>query len=233
MFERDTEDAKQVWLVDADGGHARRISTEPGDHLEPQFSPDGTQIAVGYVAPEGSTFSDIAVMDPATGDLEILSDHPNGEISAVWSPDGTSILFSMFERIGYRTYALNPGSGGITRVTDGPGADWNPDPHPTATRLHLIYASSRDSPYPDACNHAPPEPECEMDIYDFAVGEDPVAITTGPDRDFAPRWSPDGRHVVFARCKAAGCLQTSLYIVGADGTGLRRLAVGGMPDWTA
>ena len=187
VFQRDAGDSQQIWRVNADGGEPQRISTEVGNFSEPEFSPDGSQIAVGYVAPVSSTFSDIAVMNPATGHIEVLSDSGNGEIEPTWNPLGATILYTMFERDGYRTYFLDAGSGRIGRVSSGPGADVSPDAHPTAS---------------------------------------PVRV------DLLPRWSPDGTRVVFVRC-TTDCIHSSLFIIGADGTRLHRLAEGGMPAWTA
>jgi TolB protein len=49
-------------------------------------------------------------------------------------------------------------------------------------------------------------------------------VTTGPEADTDPAWSPDGRLLAFVRDGA-------VHLVRADGTGLRRLTVGTSPAW--
>ena len=52
-------------------------------------------------------------------------------------------------------------------------------------------------------------------------GSDIMQLTTGPHADSRPSWSPDGRRIVFARAgDAAAC---GIYVMSADGSGLRRL----------
>jgi len=50
--------------------------------------------------------------------------------------------------------------------------------------------------------------------------------------DHAPAWSPDGSRVAFSRAAAIGGPE-SIYLVGADGTGLRALGPqGSAPSWS-
>jgi TolB protein len=49
-------------------------------------------------------------------------------------------------------------------------------------------------------------------------------LTTGPEEDTDPAWSPDGRFLAFVRDGA-------VHVVRADGSGLRRLAAGASPAW--
>ena len=49
-------------------------------------------------------------------------------------------------------------------------------------------------------------------------------LTTGPEDDTDPAWSPDGRRLAFVRDGA-------VYVLRADGSGLRRVTVGASPAW--
>jgi tricorn protease len=90
-----------LWLVGAEGGVARRLTSDPGEELSPKFSPDGRWIAFTgqyggnrqvYVisaeggAPRQLTFhNDIGEMPPRGGfDNQVLG----------WTPDGRKVLFN-------------------------------------------------------------------------------------------------------------------------------------------
>ena len=50
---------------------------------------------------------------------------------------------------------------------------------------------------------------------------------------FAPRWSPDGKKIVFAR-GTSGDSDSNIYTVNSDGTNLTQVTDGGRdqaPDW--
>jgi Tol biopolymer transport system component len=54
----------------------------------------------------------------------------------------------------------------------------------------------------------------------------PVNLTNNPASDGRPRWSPDGRQIVF-ESNRSGAFE--LYIMNADGSNVRRLTFGGVP----
>ena len=60
-----------------------------------------------------------------------------------------------------------------------------------------------------------------------------VPVTTTPEFEGWPRWSPDGRRLVFSRVLGE---QATLFTINADGTGEVRLTPGDvndyMPDWS-
>lgn len=59
-----------------------------------------------------------------------------------------------------------------------------------------------------------------------------MQVTHGEGNNENPRWSPDGRHIVFASSRAG---TYDLYTMRADGTEVRRLTRGGdcyTPDWS-
>ena len=69
----------------------------------------------------------------------------------------------------------------------------------------------------------------DQDCYRSAIwivptdGGDPLPFTRGPRRDFAPRWSPDGRWLALLSTREGGPPQ--LYVIPTDGGEPRRLTV--------
>jgi Tol biopolymer transport system component len=94
-----------IWTVDPDGTNAQQITTGPAREDQPNWSPDGTQIAfvTTRADPNPGTCSrciwEIDVMDADGTDTRVVvpgSSFPGtfsgGE--AAWSPDGTRIAFA-------------------------------------------------------------------------------------------------------------------------------------------
>jgi len=53
-----------------------------------------------------------------------------------------------------------------------------------------------------------------------ASGQKVTQLTDNDRDDFAPAWSPDGRHIAFTSDHSGNC---EVWVVNADGTGLARL----------
>jgi tricorn protease len=82
--------AGDVWIVDRDGGAARRLTTFHGTETDPHFSPDGTQVAFSGQY-DGNV--DVYVVPLAGGEPRRLTWHPDVDVVSGWSPDGESVLF--------------------------------------------------------------------------------------------------------------------------------------------
>jgi Tol biopolymer transport system component len=77
-------------LVDADGGHKRRLGGRFGSEVS--WSPDGSSLAfeIRGTAPD---WGDIDVVDVETGKRANLTHRPGEESGPAWSPDGRKIVF--------------------------------------------------------------------------------------------------------------------------------------------
>ena len=88
-----------IWVRDAAGGEARRIIEDDlaGGNGSFTWSPDGTQIAFTRGS---SGFSQIGVVDVATGAVTPITNSPNDHGSVSWSPDGTTLAFVRGDDVG-------------------------------------------------------------------------------------------------------------------------------------
>ncbi|MBA3717343.1 MAG: PD40 domain-containing protein [Actinobacteria bacterium] len=79
----------------------------------------------------------------------------------------------------------------------------------------------------------PPRGETfDFDIQVIGVdGRGRKRLTRGPARDLEPRWSPDGKTIVFQR-QYGDLGPPSIWTIRPSGTGLRRLAAGSSPTWS-
>ena len=132
--------AGDVWVVEAAGGTARRLTSHAGEELFPKFSPDGRWIAftgeytgtrqVYVVGVDGGEprqltfYNDVGPLPPRGGiDNQVLD----------WSPDGTEVLFNAHrlpwsDRMS-RPYVV-PVAGGMERplvVPEGGNGMFSPD----------------------------------------------------------------------------------------------------------
>ena len=92
-----------IWIVDRNGGDARRLVTGTGLAYGPLFSPDGTMVA--YTGDYDNN-EDVYVVPATGGEPKRLTYHPSTDVAVGWSPDGKRVLFrstrnsySRFERL--------------------------------------------------------------------------------------------------------------------------------------
>ncbi|HEX7153058.1 MAG TPA: PDZ domain-containing protein [Thermoanaerobaculia bacterium] len=83
--------ANDVWVANADGSNARRLTSHGGVESGPRFSPDGSLVAfTGRY--EGN--NDVYVVPTAGGVPKRLTWHPGNDIVLGFTRDGSSVLFS-------------------------------------------------------------------------------------------------------------------------------------------
>jgi tricorn protease len=124
-----------LWIVDRNGGDARRLTSDVGIEIDPVFSPDGTMIAF---TGEYDGNEDVYVIPAAGGIPKRLTSHPGSDQVVGWTRDGKRILFrSARDAANYYSQLYAVGiSGGLPEVLPLPMAyegSYSPD------SSHLAY----------------------------------------------------------------------------------------------
>ena len=80
-----------IWLADADGSNARRLTSHPARDFSPRFSPDGKWIAF---TSNRMGNNDVYVVPVTGGEPRQLTYHSGDDQALYWTPDGSKIVIS-------------------------------------------------------------------------------------------------------------------------------------------
>ncbi len=83
--------AGDSWVVEKEGGVARKLSSPPGEESFPRFSPDGSRLAFSGNY-DGNT--DVYVVPTFGGQPIRVTHHPSADRIIDWTPDGGDLLFA-------------------------------------------------------------------------------------------------------------------------------------------
>jgi Tol biopolymer transport system component len=219
-----------VWTVGVDG-RSRRELTRNDSASSPVWSPDGRRLAFAH---GNGVF---LVRRDGSGRVRIARADDPGEPS--WSPDGRRIAFTVPGEV--RVADTNGGGARLLArgAESGSSVAWSPDCRLigfTGTRRGVTgaFLVSAGGGRPRLLARGHLEPIWSPDGRTIAVvrqgaprqaglvliaagGGGPRRLTRGLDTE--PVWSPDSRRLAFRR----GLLTGDMYVVNADGGGLRNL----------
>ena len=212
--------SSELWTVGLDGSDARQVRGVQQNFFSfyvkhcATVSPDGLSLV--YVQPERGPNGDLWIIPAAGGEPRRLTQDIAAASNPVFSRDGRSVIFSS-ARAGSRTLWRVPVSGGTPEpVTTGAGEDDEPDLSRDGGAL--VYTNSRHS-YALMVTDSASEVHRE------------VLERRGPMNGAV--FSADGKRLAFFAWTDD---HEQLFVVGADGSGLRQVTRGGgssiMPRWS-
>jgi Tol biopolymer transport system component len=201
-------------------GSASRRLTDSGKNVDthPSWSPDGSRIVFARREGDGdaSQVGLYVVFRDGSG-LRRLTRHDDDSPS--WSPGGNTIAYTRWR-----------GYGGLERDVR------RMDPDGTHSRL-LARNAANPSWSPDGSRIAVvQELRFRLAVVDVRTRR-ARGVTASPLFPEFPAWSPDGRRIAFedysdVHSDNAWVGIPEIYVVGADGSGLRRLTRNEAADWS-
>jgi Tol biopolymer transport system component len=223
LFNSDRGPCYEIWVMDIDGSDARRLTSLEGRYdrcnYYPRYSPDGSLIA--FTSSRGGSWS-TWVMNPDGSDprevtAALQQASPGRTLSDGWTPDGRVVFWheprDSPSPVSAGTYTVLPDGSDLRRLLR-LARDWQPLWSPDGSTiaftryeddLSVLYVMAPDGTGERKLAHLP--------------GSSDFAGEWVWDNDHDP-WSPDGSRLVFRNVQPGA---VALYVVGADGTGLRRL----------
>ena len=220
--------AFEIYVMDADGKHQRRLTNNPASDHSPSWSPDGKRIAfvsdrdghpdriTGWHTPE------IYVMNADGSNPQNLTNNPAEDTSPSWSPDGKRIAFDS-NRDGpfnWEIYVMDADGGNLQNLTNNPDDDgWPDDRYPSWSPdgQRIVFSARRDG-------HVENKFAVTYEIYVMdSDGGNQQRLTENRKNDESPSWSPDGQRIVFESDRKGEFENYDIYVMDSDGGNLQKL----------
>ena len=178
---------REIYVMDADGENLANVTRHPADDWTPAWSPDSTRLAFSSFRDGGW---EIYVMDTAclgqpescVDSLTQITIDGNGNLSPVYSPDGSRFAFNSKANGNWDIYTMATNGTDVRQITVSPDNDlapaWSPD------GSLIAFESNRGG-------------NVEVYVIGANGGEARNITNQSQANEHGPTWSPDSQQLVF------------------------------------
>lgn len=210
-FATDESGVYQIAVMDLSTGRITQLtfSPEPGD-AEPAWAPDGQKLVFNSGRNKGTSFEIFEMQADGTAPHVVIRSEGFGNYSPAYSPDGSKILFHTNRDGNMEVYVADADGSNQINLTNHPANDgtasWSPD------GSKIVFSSDRNGLF-------------QIFVMD-SDGANVRLLFEHPDHnDLRPRYSPDGRKIVFG---TQNRYETDYHLamIDADGQNYEKLTYG-------
>lgn len=215
-FTRGVNESAEIAVMAADGNNVNVLTSNAVYDGEPDWSPDGTQIA--FESSRGGNF-DIYIMNADGSNVHQVTTSAKPDRHPDWSPDGRLIVYESGTGDESEIYVINADGSGRTRLTQNDFGDRAPRFSPDGTQI--AYMTEQRGKWEIAIMAYP--------------GGNLIAIFNCPAADCRfPAWSPDGKSIAYNTLDSAGNVADIWVLDVASGQSTRLIAghESGRPAWS-
>lgn len=216
-----------IYLISADGQHLRRLNQSMLWQTAPSWSPDGSAIA--YLARDNSKAGvELHIMRLSDGMLTVIDSQglEKGPDAPVWSADGQRLAFLGANAEGKAdVWVVQRDGSGLKNISQQVSKRHKAHPAISPDGRYVAYVA-------DMRGHL------ALFRTDLHSGESVNLTADKPAAYETPRWSADGRQLVFASSRDdPGLTRMDIFVMNADGTAVVNLSrhphEDFNPHWTA
>jgi Tol biopolymer transport system component len=215
-FTGSVDGAPYIHLVNADGSGQRRLTS--GDRIEnsPSWSPDGKAVAFFSRAVAGDDV-DLRIVEVASGSTVVVRGEgaEKGPNAPVWSADGRRLAFvGLDSNRRSEVWVVNRDGSGLREVSSKFQARGKAGVSIAPDGRRVVYIAGLRGPVP-----------FPIVITDIESGETRSLTADSDAIHESPRFSPDGRRIVFASNRDDPArTRSDVFVMNVDGSGIRNLS---------
>jgi dipeptidyl aminopeptidase/acylaminoacyl peptidase len=208
VFESNRDGNEEIYTMNADGTDRIDLTRNPADDTDPRWSADGGRIV--FASNRTGNYQ-IYTMNADGSGVARVTHGGNDDRRPTWTADG-HILFQNGSFPNRAIFRIGADGNGLQQLTPVSSDNATVAAAPRGGRIAFsstrgdgtqrLYTANADGSAAKLVLPSPPGPETA---------------------DVEADWSPRGNELLFERFIFGGPVTTDLYIVHADGTGLRRL----------